>query len=432
MGFCLTYDGDLSREQLARTVAERLELAPRLRQRVIRAPLAVAQPLWEDDPGFDLDHHIEEVRLESTADERELSRIGGALFAPALDLERPLWKMIVLRGAGVATTVIWKLHHALADLPAAFELAKTLHGRNDSAAASPGRTPSARREPPSSWGRLTDALVDQAATAALWSLEEASRLLDPTALSRRLARMAKAAFRTTEVFARTAPASPFNGHVSEDRCFAWTEYDLDDFFEVRAALGGTVNDVVLAVTGGALGSYMSALGYDTAGLELRVLCSVDVRQGDHQEMLGNHASWFVVPVPVSKSPVARLEAIRARTERIKREQEPQGRYELIDILRWAPPGWQTMATGLTDPAPLLNTVCGNGPGPTEPLFLAGHRLRRILVLGPLVADMGLLNTVNSYAGRLVMCAIVDPNRIPDPWSYVECLRRSFAELRAAI
>lgn len=259
MGFCLTYAGDLSRECVLRAIADRIDSVPRLRQRVVRAPLAVAQALWEDDPGFDLDSHVEEVALDSTADDRSLAATGGARFATPLDMERPLWKMIVVRGPErLGTSVIWKLHHAMADLPAAFELVEALHG-GDVPDLSPdgGRAHGARApgtgEPPGSWTRLAHALTDQALSTSRWSIETMSRLLEPGELANRMARMSRAALRSAEAFTRPAPASPINGKLSSDRHFAWGEYDLEDFLRVRAALGGTVNDVFLAVTGDALG-----------------------------------------------------------------------------------------------------------------------------------------------------------------------------------
>ena len=144
IGFCITYDGQLTRDALRQAVAERLHLVPRYRQRVVFPPFAVAHPTWEDDPAFDLDHHISEVRLPPPADAHVLGEVGGQLFASMLDRSRPLWQLIVLRGlAEDATAVIWKVHHAMVDGISAVELLHVLHDLRPDAPPPPS--------PPTPW-----------------------------------------------------------------------------------------------------------------------------------------------------------------------------------------------------------------------------------------------------------------------------------------
>src|SRR5215212_1070277 len=89
IGFCILYAGPLSRDTLVEAVGARLHLVPRYRQRVVFPPFAVAHPTWEDDPDFDLGHHISEVTLPPPADEQVLADVAGRLFAPMLERSRP-------------------------------------------------------------------------------------------------------------------------------------------------------------------------------------------------------------------------------------------------------------------------------------------------------------------------------------------------------
>src|SRR5215208_1771561 len=166
IGFCLIYEGRLSRAAVLRAVRARLHLVPRLRQRVLFPPGAVAHPTWEDDPAFDLRHHVEELQLPPPADDRVLAEVGGQAFAPMLDRDRPLWQLILLHGRrDGSTAVIWKVHHALADGVAAVELLHLLHDLTPDAPppAPPPWRPRPLPDPLTHW---QDGLRDQWAAAA--------------------------------------------------------------------------------------------------------------------------------------------------------------------------------------------------------------------------------------------------------------------------
>ena len=98
-----------------------------------------------------------------------------------------------------------------------------------------------------------------------------------------------------------------------------------DFRRVKAELGGTVNDVVLAVIAGGLGRYLRALGLPTEGLELRAMCPVSMRRPDQRGALGNLVSMIVAPLHVGiLDPVARLTAERESMERLKNQDQAGG------------------------------------------------------------------------------------------------------------
>src|SRR5712692_3307984 len=116
IGGCMLYEGRISRDELARTLRDRLHRLPRYRQKVVFPPFTLTHPTWEDDPDFDVANHIDEVTLPAPADDRVLAEVGGRVYAGMLDRAHPLWKLILLDGRpDGSTAIVWKIHHAMID-----------------------------------------------------------------------------------------------------------------------------------------------------------------------------------------------------------------------------------------------------------------------------------------------------------------------------
>ena len=128
VGSCFLYDGPISKAELTQVLQDRLHRLPRYRQKVVFSPLGIAHPTWQDDPAFDIQQHIEEVDLPASGDDRVLSEFGGKMYAPQLDRNHPLWKMVILRGQPDGTTpIIWKVHHAMVDGVSGVDLMMVMH-----------------------------------------------------------------------------------------------------------------------------------------------------------------------------------------------------------------------------------------------------------------------------------------------------------------
>ena len=95
-----------------------------------------------------------------------------------------------------------------------------------------------------------------------------------------------------------APASPFNVRIGPHRRFTWVNGDLSQFKAIKNALGGTVNDAVLAAVAGGLGRYMRLHGYDTDGVVLKAMVPVSVRADVERGALGNRVAAMWAPLPV--------------------------------------------------------------------------------------------------------------------------------------
>jgi diacylglycerol O-acyltransferase / wax synthase len=431
IGGCLVYDGPITLDALTRLVASRLHLLPRYRQTIVFPPFGVAHPTWEDDPAFDLRNHLAEVTLPAPGDDHVLSEVGGALYFPMLDRTRPLWQLILVHGHRDGNSrLLWKVHHAMVDGVASVDLLLALHDRTADAAPAAPRTGWQPPPLPDGLTLFQDALRDRLGDlAALWAAEPGRRLAPAPAPVPPLPSEAGAPLPD---LGQPAPPVPFNGPLSTRRQIAWVTFSLPEVRAVKGVLGGTVNDLVLTILAGGLGRYLQAHAQPVAGVALRAQCPVSMRRPDEQGTLGNIVTSLVVPLYVGISDaVARLAAERAVMDRLKREQWAEQLYQLSPLADFIPPAWQAIAGQQPVTNTLLNTVSTNVPGPQHPLYLAGRRLTAVYPLGICSANIGLFHFILSYDRSLTVGLLVDPTLLPDVWFYADCLRASYAELKAA-
>ncbi|MGH7334734.1 MAG: WS/DGAT/MGAT family O-acyltransferase, partial [Candidatus Rokuibacteriota bacterium] len=431
IGGCTVYEGDLTREDVAEILSNRLHRLPRYRQRVVFPPFGLAHPTWEDDPRFDISQHIDEATLPAPGDDTVLSELGGSAYAGMLDRGRPLWKLILLRGHhGGRTAMVWKIHHAMVDGVSGVDLSMVLHDLKPD--ASPPAPPPVPWQPlalPGPISLLQDAVRDRLTEAAQAWTDDVFRFLRPEDTGERARQIVNSVTSSMPSLLQPAPRVPFNGPLSAERRFAWVELPFADVRVIRSVLGGTVNDVVLAIIAGGLGRYLRQHGHPTEGVQLRAMCPVSMRRADERGTLGNLVSIMIAPLHVGiADPVERLAAERNAMDQLKTRGQADGLYTLTQFANRIPPGLQAFVGQLSVPNTLLNTVSTNIPGPQIPLYLAGRRLVAWYPLGLLASDIGLFNAILSYNQTLTIAATVDPALMPDPWFYADCLRTSFLEL----
>lgn len=433
VGSCLIYDGYLSAETLIQALRDRLRLLPRYRQKVVFPPFGIAHPTWEDDPDFDVARHVQEVILPAPGDDAVLSVVGGELYAPPLDRTRPLWQAFVLQGrADGHTAVLWKIHHCMVDGISMIDQMLALHDLAADAEPPPPVTPWQPRPLPDPLTQLQEAVREQLTAAAARWTDAAFQAFRPPVLALPPQAPPTTPLAAAPSLTQPAPATPFNGPLSTRRQFAWAEFPFSEIRAIRAALGGTINDVVLAVVAGALGRYLRAHGVATADLVLWAICPVSLRRPDERGQLGNRVSVMVVPLYVGiDDPVARLAAERQVVEQLKQQDQAGQFAALAEMGNAIPPAWQALAAQAEPAVTLINTASSNVPGPQIPLYLAGRRLLQWCGLAPLGARMGLFTGIVSYNQVLTLSATVDPLLVPDVWTYAAFLTDAFVELRDA-
>ena len=212
---------------------------------------------------------------------------------------------------------------------------------------------------------------------------------------------------------RPMASTPWNRPVSGELDYAWVELSWSEVRAVKGALGGTVNDLVLATLAGGLGRYLRSRKFSTAKVELRAMCPVSMRPTEQRGQLGNQVSALTAPLFVGiEDPIERFRAERGAMEALKEARAAESLHGFTRFADWIPPAMQAFAASFSVPQPLYNTVSTNVPGPQIPLYLGGRRLLAFLPLGIVSSNLGLFVSILSYERRMTFGCWWTPSRSP--------------------
>jgi diacylglycerol O-acyltransferase len=433
IGSLAVYEGKIPIEAFQEQIHARMPLIPRYRQRVSFVPFSLAHPTWEDDPNFDVRNHVFHVDLSSPGTQEQLMELTMRLFAPALDRNKALWEMYVIHGLeGDRTAIVSKVHHCMVDGVSGIELLLACLDLSPQPAAPPEAEPYTPPPLPGPFERVTDAIWDNMSEQMNSLREWQKTVSDPRPAVRQWSDAFRA-FRTAMPWLTVpAPRMPFSTTaLSNERRAAFSEMSFVEIREIRTSLGGTVNDVVLAILTGGLRTYLLRHGHRVDGPEPRVMIPVNVRMEDEKGALGNRISAMFSMLPISEADAAaRLHKIREQTEGLKKGNQAGAVELLMRLASGVPVPMQAMA-GVTMNNTVMNMICTNVPGPMIPLYCVGHLLLDHYPLVPLSLNMGLGVGVTSYNHRLFFGMMADPKAMADIDLLKECIDESFLELRAA-
>jgi WS/DGAT/MGAT family acyltransferase len=233
-------------------------------------------------------------------------------------------------------------------------------------------------------------------------------------------------------FANPAPKVPLNVEIGSHRRFEWVRGDLAQFKRIKAALGGTVNDVVLAVVAGALRRWLLSRGVKPDGMELRAQVPVSIRGEDQRGQLGNQLAVVRGPIPVYiEDPVQRLDVCRQGMEGIKHSKQALGAEVISRFNDFAPPTLLAQAARINFSTRLFNLVVTNVPGPQIPLYVLGRELQDIFPVGFLPPNQALFIAIMSYNGGINFGLLADYDAIDDVDEIAKGIEESIAELAVA-
>jgi WS/DGAT/MGAT family acyltransferase len=208
--------------------------------------------------------------------------------------------------------------------------------------------------------------------------------------------------------------------------------DLAEVKAVKHALGGTVNDVVLAVVSGALRRFLVRRRVDVDGLELRAMVPVSVRAEHERGGLGNRVAGWLTPLPVGEGDARRrLACVREQTKHLKDSKQAMATETLASVTDWTSSTVLSVAIQLALRVRPFNLVVTNVPGPQVPLYLLGARMQEVYPQVPLFTNQGLGIALFSYDGTLFWGFNADWDLVPDLADLVDDVRASFAELHRA-
>jgi diacylglycerol O-acyltransferase len=428
----------------------RLHLAAPLRRRLVEVPLGLGRPYWVEDPHFDIEFHLRELALPSPGNREQLGEQVARIHARPLDRTRPLWEGYVITGLEDGKTAYYsKIHHAAIDGVSGAEILEILMDLTpeprevepEDEPGSPGRLPSTLalvrrglasaalnplevlRTVPRSLGYLDE-------LPGAWNFPGSGLVSDAAGLvSRVLGGGRHVGHRSLH-----APRTPFNGHITPHRRFAFGSVPLEDVKLVKNRFDMTVNDVVMTLTAAALRRWL--LDHDALpGTPLVVAVPVSVKTDDQRGELGNHVSVMTAELPTHLAdPYERLVFMRESMHEAKRHFEAVPATILQDLSHMIPTALSGLAARtLFDlamvPGVLFNLFVSNVPGPQLPLYIAGAKVEGIYPVSAVTDWTGGLNiTLFSYDGDLDFGLIACREMLPDVWNLIGYLQEAMGEL----
>lgn len=430
-------DGRPLRERIETAVADRLHRSPVFRRSLVQPSGGIDPPWWIEDPAFDLDYHVRHIRLPEPGGWPELLQQAARIHARPLDPTRPLWELTVIEGLD-----------AIPELPAgAFALVFKQHiasavpfgGMNVEAALLDAEPDAPMPSPRQPW--LADPVPGPVELTVRSLLADP---FDPERLPRMLVRWNRGAAAllggiwNSAAGVRRAPWCRLNLPLSAPRVLVVRRFPLDGLRSIRRSLDGvTINDIVLALCGGALREYLLGVG-DLPDASLVALAPVTVlRRGAHlrDAPRDSRSEPLFLELGTQRADVLeRLEDINRQTRSMRAARATVGAELLTEHGRFFPSVMMGQASRLAARLAFgrqhqaFNVVVNNVPGSQRPLHVAGARMLTRFGLGTLVERVGLNLHVQSYCGELTVSAVGARALLADPESLGTAFDTAWAAL----
>jgi diacylglycerol O-acyltransferase len=434
VGAILIFEGPPpSYEDVLEHVNSRLHLVPRFRQKLAFPPVQMGRPFWIDDPNFNLEYHVRHSALPSPGTEDQLKRMASRVFSQQLDRTKPLWELWLVQGLKRKRfALVTKTHHAVVDGVSGVDIATVLFDVTPIPEPAEADHPWIPDPEPSAADLAARGIEGVVTTPLRLAGRLGTAVQHPRPAVKQATEAAEAVGEVAWALANPAPDVPLNVEIGSHRRFQWVRSDLGELKAIKNALGGTVNDVVLAVVSGALRRWLLSRGVRTEGLELRALVPVSIRTEDERGHLGNRIAAMRGPLPVYVAdPVRRLEAVREAMDGIKGSKQALGAEVIARFNDFAPPTLLAQASRLNFSTRLFNLIVTNVPGPQIPLYVLGRELQDVFPVAFLPEHHALAIAIMSYNGGIDFGLLADYDAMDDLDLIAEDIEASIAELSEA-
>jgi diacylglycerol O-acyltransferase len=425
---------------------QRLHLLEPLRRRLVEVPFGIDHPVWINDPNFDLTFHVRHTAVPPPGGDDQLANTVARLVSRPLDRMRPLWLSYVIEGLhDERFAVLTIVHHAAVDGASGVELLTLMLDDEPSGGEAPAPVEPWTSEPvPSELQMVLDATVGLArkpARALLLAARTAREIGQATrnpvlvATANQLRGSLRGPLGAVlnigrdrgrerdapaELPSTRPPRTPFNDKISPHRKLAIGSASLEAVKSIKAAMGVTVNDVVMAVCAAGLRSWLElhdALPEDP----LVALVPVSIRTGNESERWTNRVSMLSTVLPTNEpDSVVRVRRVHEAMASSKELFGALPAERLTDFAEFPPPAVFARAMrlsarlGLGSRLSPGNVVISNVPGPRRPLYAAGAQLLHYYPVSVITEGQGLNITVQSYLDTLDFGLVCCPELVPDP------------------
>lgn len=438
-------EGSLKFEDFRDIVASKLHLIPKFRKRLLNVPMNLDYPYWVDDPNFDIDLHINRLKLPDPSDWGTLREMTSSIFSSPLDLKRPLWSISFIEGLDAVSQVpkgsvaiVTKVHHVMIDGSSGVGIMGILFDKSiddkDKEIAKPKPF-----EPEPLPDELS--LLLKSSQTFFKDPLKAPKLIGKTAFSFIKGKIKwdlnnkKSISRSTY----SVPNTIFNKSVSPRRTWGTAILSFERINTLRKIMNVSINDIILAICAGGIRRYLE----EKEKLPVQPLVAnvpISIRsKGEKQEMNNQISNMLVRIATHIKDPIERLEYIQEQTNVGKTKHKAVGAKALSKMANAVPFGLANLAAGLYSKynikefhRPPFNVTITNVPGPQMPLYLRGHQILSIFGLTPVLDGFGLIIAAFSYNGLVSITTTSDAKTMPDADKFSRYIRESANELEEVI
>lgn len=419
--------------EIKRSICASLDMIPGFRRRIVPVPLGLHHPVVIEDPDFDIDLHVHRLAAPAPGGAAELDEVIAQVSSHPLDRSRPLWEMWMVEGLeGGRVAFVVKLHHAIADGQASVNQFERMLGAGGHEPAPAVPVPWQPEAVPSPGRLMRDALRDQIA-----DVRRLPALIGQTIRTLQRIYLRHRARALDIPLPSKVPPTPFNRSLCGQRDFATVRFALEDIKAIKSGLGGTVNDVVMAMVAGAVREYLLERKRLPAQPLVASVPAAGVEQAGAKRVFGNTASGVTVYL--------RTDIGEARTRYAATREAMAASKELLELLgrntfhSWAdyiPPLLYTALQRLKvhfrlaeRRAAAMNLIVSNVQGPRQGAPMPGFDVEELISGGPLLEGVALNITAWSFNGRLNFGLVACRRAVPDLPALARLLQRQLAALQ---
>jgi WS/DGAT/MGAT family acyltransferase len=339
-----------------------------------------------------------------------------------------LWQFHYIDNYVDGPVVVTRIHHCYADGIALVQVMLTLTDATPDSRPSASDAETWKRNRTTESGifrRLTEPARDGIDFAVHWGfrlIEEGLRMVqEPERAGRYAAEVTEILQELTHALTLTDdPKTLFKGELGIRKEVAWTDsIPLDEVRAISKVLHCTVNDVLISAVTGALRRYLLNRGEEIdPDTEIRATVPVNLRPLEHARELGNHFGVVFLSLPINEPhPLKRVYEVNARMNELKSSKQATVALGLLAALGMGPAALQKPSLDLLSQK--ASTVLTNVPGPREPLYLAGGKIRSMMFWVPQNGSIGMGISILSYDQKVFFGLMTDRKLVPDPQTIID-------------
>ncbi len=418
---------------IVRLLVSKLHLVPRYRQRVMPVPFNLGRPVWVDDPHFQILYHVRHTAVPKPGGNEQLRNLAGRVLGQRLDMAKPLWEVWLVEGLEHDRwAIISKVHHCMVDGIAGTDLMQVIFDLEPDAKHEEPKEWTPQR-PPSAAELVANALSD-AVTDPIRHLTSLPALSGAGQVSRGVFRSGQRLASGLPSLARqaaTPAARSLNGPIGPNRRWAWTDAEVSELKQVKNALGGTVNDVVLTAITRGFRDLLEGRGELDEKTVVRSMVPVSVRKPDERGTMNNQVSAVFVDLPVGlRDPAARLVRVREQMDEYKGMMQAVDARSIIAMGDFVAPSLLSLGVraGLQMGQFWAQAVTTNVPGPPIPLYMLGRKMCSANAYVPIAGGTRVSIGIFSYLNSMTFGINADFDAFPDVDVLARGIRAGIDEL----